>query len=498
MASCVKLRDVVAGNTGSRNPTKAPDESFVYVDVAAVDNGVKTITGARPVLGSDAPSRARKLIRRGDVLVSTVRPNLNAVAMVPPDLDVVEAGHWDLPQDRLTVEQAVESLLSQEGLDAGPHGTLALAATDYNVGMHGASISASPPMLLHPEGLTAGNRLSVLSVSGGHRFEHLPQPESDWALRAGCLPFDSINELSIEYGLGPYRGDLAQLEVVAQTSVEVSLRSAVQGTAATIGIWMPKGLDKAKTRIGYRVLDKGSVALRGSVGGANLTWEEEADAFVGLAQLDVPLGSVMQCIAVYDEHAHHVRWFADPSVFQNPRTAVLSLVDQSGQLLRAYLFPDLPPKGKAADDFEAAIGWLLWALGFAPANFGLNAKTRDSFDTIAVSPRGDFLIAECTLGLLRAESKLSRLAARAASLRELLDASNMRHVRILPVIITAMTREQVKPDLAQAESARIIVVARESLEEILNETLRFPDADGLFERAIQSLQPNKLTGTAGT
>lgn len=87
MTSVVKLRDIVVGNTGSRNPTKTPKESFVYVDVAAVDNTTKAITGARPVLGLHAPSRARKIIHQGDVLVSTVRPNLNAVAMVPPNLD---------------------------------------------------------------------------------------------------------------------------------------------------------------------------------------------------------------------------------------------------------------------------------------------------------------------------------------------------------------------------------------------------------------------------
>lgn len=87
MAEVAKVRDVVVRDTGSRNPTKTPAETFVYVDVAAVDNTAKAITGARQVLGSDAPSRARKLIRQGDVLVSTVRPNLNAVAMVPPELD---------------------------------------------------------------------------------------------------------------------------------------------------------------------------------------------------------------------------------------------------------------------------------------------------------------------------------------------------------------------------------------------------------------------------
>jgi type I restriction enzyme S subunit len=87
MAEFVRLGDIVEKATGTRNPTKAPDVGFIYVDVAAVDNVEKAIVGAKTLMGADAPSRARKLIRSGDVLVSTVRPNLNAVALVPNDLD---------------------------------------------------------------------------------------------------------------------------------------------------------------------------------------------------------------------------------------------------------------------------------------------------------------------------------------------------------------------------------------------------------------------------
>jgi type I restriction enzyme S subunit len=39
------------------------------------------------LLGKDAPSRARKQVAAGDILVSMTRPNLNAVAMVPKELD---------------------------------------------------------------------------------------------------------------------------------------------------------------------------------------------------------------------------------------------------------------------------------------------------------------------------------------------------------------------------------------------------------------------------
>lgn len=83
----VPVRDVVEAKTGTKNPTATSSEIFTYVDVAAVDNEAKAITGQRSLLGSEAPSRARKLIRQGDVLVSTVRPNLNAVALVPASLD---------------------------------------------------------------------------------------------------------------------------------------------------------------------------------------------------------------------------------------------------------------------------------------------------------------------------------------------------------------------------------------------------------------------------
>ena len=64
-----------------------PAGVFTYVDLSAVDQDAKVVTGARELACLDAPSRARQLVRAGDVLVSTVRPNLNGVALVSPELD---------------------------------------------------------------------------------------------------------------------------------------------------------------------------------------------------------------------------------------------------------------------------------------------------------------------------------------------------------------------------------------------------------------------------
>lgn len=69
------------------NPSRSPDIEFDYIDLSAVDNHSKSVARSTTVTGAEAPSRARQLVSTGDVLVSTVRPNLNAVAVVPSELD---------------------------------------------------------------------------------------------------------------------------------------------------------------------------------------------------------------------------------------------------------------------------------------------------------------------------------------------------------------------------------------------------------------------------
>lgn len=77
--------DQVATNIVQRQPQE--DESFVYIDIGSIDREQKHIVTPQKMLGKEAPSRARKIVQTGDVLVSTTRPNLNAVAMIPEELN---------------------------------------------------------------------------------------------------------------------------------------------------------------------------------------------------------------------------------------------------------------------------------------------------------------------------------------------------------------------------------------------------------------------------
>ncbi|MCS6289590.1 MAG: restriction endonuclease [Nitrospira sp.] len=61
--------------------------SFIYVDISSIDRESKHIVAAKTLSLDQAPSRAKQVLRAGDVLVSMTRPNLNAVAVVSEQLD---------------------------------------------------------------------------------------------------------------------------------------------------------------------------------------------------------------------------------------------------------------------------------------------------------------------------------------------------------------------------------------------------------------------------
>ena len=83
----VALRDVVKP-VATWNPLRADlDDAFNYIDLSAVDQETKQIVAARELPCAEAPSRARQLVVTGDVLISTVRPNLNGVAQITAEFD---------------------------------------------------------------------------------------------------------------------------------------------------------------------------------------------------------------------------------------------------------------------------------------------------------------------------------------------------------------------------------------------------------------------------
>lgn len=79
----VSVDDVADISKLKCDPTKKPDELFQYVDIASVDVTTGIICNPQELRGDEAPSRARKIIRAFDVIISTCRPTRGAIAVIP-------------------------------------------------------------------------------------------------------------------------------------------------------------------------------------------------------------------------------------------------------------------------------------------------------------------------------------------------------------------------------------------------------------------------------
>ena len=64
-----------------------PDREIDYIDISSIDNNRHVIGRVKQYRLGDAPSRARQIVRAGDVLFATVRPYLRNIAAVPNDYD---------------------------------------------------------------------------------------------------------------------------------------------------------------------------------------------------------------------------------------------------------------------------------------------------------------------------------------------------------------------------------------------------------------------------
>ncbi|GJE73370.1 restriction endonuclease subunit S [Methylorubrum podarium] len=77
----VALREVAEINPESLPSSTAQDFIFRYIDIATV-SGPSEMGEARRMKFSAAPSRARRIVRDGDILVSTVRPYLRSFCRI--------------------------------------------------------------------------------------------------------------------------------------------------------------------------------------------------------------------------------------------------------------------------------------------------------------------------------------------------------------------------------------------------------------------------------
>lgn len=74
----VRLRDIVFNHGQVK-----PETTFSYIDIGSIDNKDNKLNDEEQLINPDkAPSRARKIVKLGDILYSTVRPYLHNICII--------------------------------------------------------------------------------------------------------------------------------------------------------------------------------------------------------------------------------------------------------------------------------------------------------------------------------------------------------------------------------------------------------------------------------
>lgn len=76
-----KIKNVII-NMETKNPNKIVGEYFHYLDIDAINNKNQSINQIKKIKVQDAPSRARRKVLQGDVIISLVRPYLKNIAKI--------------------------------------------------------------------------------------------------------------------------------------------------------------------------------------------------------------------------------------------------------------------------------------------------------------------------------------------------------------------------------------------------------------------------------
>ncbi|TIM74431.1 MAG: hypothetical protein E5Y58_07635 [Mesorhizobium sp.] len=346
----------------------------------------------------------------------------------------------------------------------------------------------------HDEGVRDQRRLPILTARGDSQFSYALQPETDWQLRAAAVPYDNLHELANDYSTGFIGSEGATFVVVPAPVGFVVYGSPFHGTEATPTVCINRRLNPQEVSLGLRVVLNDAVVERRSITGTDVYWVPEGNLLRGTATISVPDGSSIQCILRYRGKALHYGHLYDQERTPNVRRTVLQTYDPNLEAIGKLLFVETGKnKPGKSSDLERGIAWLLWLLGFSVIDLGVSTQTTDAVDIVAVSPTGVILLVECTTGVLKAESKLASLAARFIRMQRQVAT---RNTKIIPILVTSLTRSEVSADLEEARTQGVLVLTREDLKYALATRSLFPPhPDKLIhemERAMESTAPGRI------
>ena len=247
--SHVTLGEVCEINPDAANPAELyPNAHFNYIDISCVENGSGKFLGPNKIATDEAPSRARRSVKQGDVLMSTVRPNLKAFALLTeiPERAIASTGFAVLraKPERLLPGFLINVLRDDKSVDQmiGMAGKGAYPSINQ---MDVESVQIPLPPLEVQKEIVAEIEGYQKVINGAravldHYRPHIPI-NPDW-------PMVELGEVCDAIVTGPFGSALHQTDYVDDGIPVINPANIVDGTISTDGVKMvsPATRDRLK------------------------------------------------------------------------------------------------------------------------------------------------------------------------------------------------------------------------------------------------------------
>jgi restriction endonuclease S subunit len=130
----LRITDIAVNSDETVDPTAHPGDDYRYIELADINQVIGAIESANEIKGKDAPSRARMLLRAGDVVASTVEGSLDKVALVSEEYQGAIGSTGFFVLRPITVQSGyllalVKSLIVREQMHCEASGTILAAVT---------------------------------------------------------------------------------------------------------------------------------------------------------------------------------------------------------------------------------------------------------------------------------------------------------------------------------------------------------------------------------
>lgn len=108
---------IIDVNKSTTNPEyKFGNSEFIYIDVGSVEQETSKVLERKKIIGTEAPSRARRLMKLNNIVFGAVRPNLKKSFIVDEDLDenICSTGFtiFNFDENKINPKFLLEQLLS--------------------------------------------------------------------------------------------------------------------------------------------------------------------------------------------------------------------------------------------------------------------------------------------------------------------------------------------------------------------------------------------------